>query len=76
MFVSKGRIFPKGEKMKGAPLGQVLGLTRKHLTRLERLVRNKHSSLLGILVNYGRKKVLDYILVDNVVIFIIFCPIS
>ena len=30
--------------------------TDKYKTRLERLVRNKHSSLLGTLVNYDHKK--------------------
>jgi hypothetical protein len=32
------------------------GLTHKHLTRLERLTKNKHSSLLRKSVNYGCKK--------------------
>jgi hypothetical protein len=32
------------------------GLTCKHYTRLERLARDKHSSLLRKSVNYGRKK--------------------
>jgi hypothetical protein len=31
------------------------GLTRKHETRLERLARDKHLSLLRKSVNYGRK---------------------
>ncbi len=31
------------------------GLTFKHYTRLERLVRDKHTSLLRTFVNYGRK---------------------
>ncbi len=31
------------------------GLNQKHYTRLERLNRDKHSSLLRTLVNYGRK---------------------
>ncbi len=32
------------------------GLTHKHYTRVERPARGKHASLLGTLVNYGRKK--------------------
>ncbi len=36
--------------------GQAPGLTHKHYNRLIRLVRDKHSSLLQIFVNYGRKK--------------------
>jgi hypothetical protein len=32
------------------------GLTRKHYTKLERLARDKHSSLLRKYVNYGNKK--------------------
>jgi hypothetical protein len=31
------------------------GLTQKHQTRLERLTRDKHSSLLRKFVNYDRK---------------------
>ncbi len=32
------------------------GLTRKHQTRLERLIKDKHSSLLQTFVIYGRKQ--------------------
>jgi hypothetical protein len=32
------------------------GLARKHWTRLEKLARDKHSSLLRKSVNYGRNK--------------------
>ena len=35
------------------------GLTHKHLTRLEKLARDKHSSLLRKLVTYSRKQILD-----------------
>jgi hypothetical protein len=35
------------------------GLTRKHLTRLKKLARYKHSSLLRKSVNYGHKKFFD-----------------
>jgi len=31
------------------------GLTNQHLTRLEKLARGKHSSLLQKFVKYGRK---------------------
>jgi hypothetical protein len=34
----------------------VYGLTQKHLTRLERLSKDKHSSLLQTFENYGLKK--------------------
>ena len=37
-------------------LGQALGPTHKHQTRLERLARDERSSLLRIFVNDGRKK--------------------
>ncbi len=53
MFATKATAFPNG----ASPLsGKVLGLTLQHKTRLERLARDKHSSPLGALVNYGRKK--------------------
>jgi hypothetical protein len=37
-------------------LPEAPGLNRKQKTRLERLARDKNSSLFGPLVNYGRKK--------------------
>ncbi len=37
-------------------LGQAPGLTHKHQNRLERLGKDKHSSLVRKFVNYGRKK--------------------
>ncbi len=40
------------EHLKGA----LLGKASKHLTRLERLAKDKHSSLLQAFVNYDRKK--------------------
>ena len=33
-----------------------MGLTHKHQTRLERLVRDKHSNFLGQFVNYKQKR--------------------
>jgi len=56
MFVGKAT----GPHLSGAPercftwVGS--GLTRKHYTRLERLVREKHSSFLQKSVNYASKK--------------------
>jgi hypothetical protein len=46
MFVSEARAYPRVEHLKGVALGIGSGLTRKNNTRLERLVRDKHSSLL------------------------------
>ncbi len=55
MFVGKAKSLP----LSGAPescFGAVgSSLTHKHTTRLERLARDKHSSLLQTLVIYGRK---------------------
>jgi hypothetical protein len=43
--------------LKGAPLYvRLLDLAHKHKTRLAKLARDKHSSLLRTFVNYGRKK--------------------
>jgi hypothetical protein len=51
--------YPRVEHLKGASLAWVgSGPTGKHYTLLERLARDKHSSLLRKSVNYGRKK--DY----------------
>ncbi len=56
MFVGEYRSLP----LSGAPercLTRVgSGLTRKNLTRLERLARDKHPSLLRKSVNYDHKK--------------------
>ncbi len=41
------------EHLKGASLGKA----SKHLTRLERLAKDKRSSLLQAFVNYVRKKI-------------------
>ncbi len=56
MFVGKARGLP----WSGAPVRCLIwigsGFTCKHETMLERLTRDKHSSLLQKSVNYGRKK--------------------
>jgi hypothetical protein len=49
MFVGKAGAYPRVEHLVGS------GLTRKHWTRLERLARDKRSSLLRKFVTYGRK---------------------
>ncbi len=41
--------------LSSSTLGQAPGLAPKHQTRLERLTRDKHSSLLQKYVNYDRK---------------------
>jgi hypothetical protein len=38
-------------------LGLPPGLTHTHLTRLEKVARDKHTSLLGTFINYSSKKV-------------------
>jgi hypothetical protein len=42
------------EHLEGALLRYAAGLTLRHQTRLERLARAKHSSLLRTFVNYER----------------------
>ncbi len=44
------------EHLKGASLGVGSSLAWKHLTRLEKLAMDKHSSLLQKSVNYGGNK--------------------
>ncbi len=48
--------YPRVGHLKGAPLMKALALNCKHETKLERLARNKHSSLLRKFINYGHKK--------------------
>ncbi len=47
------------EHLKGASHVYAPGLTNKHLVRLERSAKDKHSSLLQTFVNHGRKKLYD-----------------
>jgi len=48
--------YPREEHLKGASIGKALALPRKHWARLEKLARDKCSSLLQKLVTHGRKK--------------------
>ncbi len=48
--------YPRVVHLKGASTWVGPGLTHKHKTRLERLAKDKHLSLLQKSVNYGRKK--------------------
>jgi hypothetical protein len=53
--VGKQGAYPRVEHLKGATwIGS--GLTRNNWIRLERIVRDKHSSLVKKIVNYVRKK--------------------
>jgi hypothetical protein len=55
MFLSKAEPTPL-KFLSNAPLkGKPIGLTHKDLTRLERLARDKHCSLLQKFANYGQK---------------------
>ncbi len=46
------------------------GLTHKHQTRLERLARDKHSSLLRTFVNYSRKSYTTPVQEENFTLFL------
>jgi hypothetical protein len=55
IYVGKQGAYPRVEHLKGATwIGS--GLTRNNWIRLERIVRDKHSSLVKKIVNYVRKK--------------------
>jgi hypothetical protein len=56
MFVGKAEDHPIEESFRCSALGQAPGLALKQKTRLERLARDKNSSLLRKFVNYGREK--------------------
>jgi hypothetical protein len=56
MFLDKTRGLPQSVAPERCYTWVGSGLTRKHLTKLERLGRGKHSSLLQKSTNYGRKK--------------------
>jgi hypothetical protein len=48
------------EHLKGASFWVTYGLTRKHLTRLGKIARDKRSSLLSKFINYGLKKFYNF----------------
>jgi hypothetical protein len=52
----KNGAYPSESPLKCSTPRKVPGLTHKHYTQLERLVRDKHSSLFPTFVNYGYKK--------------------
>jgi hypothetical protein len=58
MFKKIGRrgVYPSEAPFRFSCLGYSPGLTHKYLTRLEKLARDKHSSLLQKSVNYDHKK--------------------
>jgi hypothetical protein len=58
MFADKAEAYLREAPFKCSTLGQTPGLTPKHKARLERLSRDKRSSLLQKIVTYGHKKVL------------------
>ncbi len=58
MFVGEARSLPWREAPERSFTQVGSGLTRKHYTRLERLAKDKHSSLLQKSVNYGQKSII------------------
>jgi hypothetical protein len=56
MFAGKARAYSSEVPFKFSTLGEAPGLTRNHYTSLERLARDKRSSLLWKGKTYDRKK--------------------
>ncbi len=56
ILAGKAGAYPSEAPFKCSTLGQFPGLTHKHQTRLEKLTRDKHSSLLRKYINYSRNK--------------------
>ncbi len=56
MFEGKAIAYLNEAPFRRSTIGQAPGHVRKHYTSLERLARDRQSSLLLKLVNYGRKK--------------------
>ncbi len=48
--------YPRRKHVKGAPLGLAPALLANFLTRLERVAKDKYSSLLGLVASNERKK--------------------
>jgi len=55
VFGGKAGACPSETLFRCTTLRWAPGLAHKHVTRLERLARDKHFSLLGTFVNYGLK---------------------
>jgi hypothetical protein len=56
LLVGKAGAYPSEAHFRYHALAYAPVLTNKHYTRLERFARDRHSSLLQILVNYYHKK--------------------
>jgi hypothetical protein len=56
MFAVKAGAYPSETPFRCSTLGKAPGLAHIHLTRLERLYRDKHFSVFLKVVTYGRKK--------------------
>ncbi len=56
LFVDKVITYLIEEPLRCSSLEKAPGLAHKHQTKLERLAKNKHSSLLRKFVNYEEKK--------------------
>ncbi len=56
VIAGKARAYPSDAFFSCSTLGYAPGLTHKHQTRVERLARVKHSSVLRKFINYGPKK--------------------
>jgi hypothetical protein len=56
MFAGEARDYTNKAPFRLSTLGQASGLTHKHYTRLEKLARDKNSSLFQKSVNYSYKK--------------------
>jgi hypothetical protein len=65
MFASKAGAYLSEAPPKWSTLGQAPHLTHDRLTRLERLARDKLSSLFDPFVNYKLKKVISLTLVHE-----------
>ncbi len=59
-FASKAKAYSSEATFTCSLLGLASGLSLKHLTRLEGLVRNKYSRLLGTFVLYDHKVLLHF----------------
>ncbi len=55
MFADEAEDYPSEVSFRCSTLGYALGPTYRGKTRLEKLARDKHSSLLQTFINYGRE---------------------
>ncbi len=60
MFAGKAEAYLSEVTLRCSTLGETPGFTHKHQTRLEKLARDKYTTLLQTFINYGQKSFITF----------------